>query len=219
MKSAQIQRVKVWPGWLRAAHWLIALPVLVLMVTGWILSSGMYVGRAASDFHFIAAWVLIVGLALRVSRMVVGVGPERIGALIPSKRSLSAMAEMLRFYLRFGRGPLPRWYAHNPFWGPWYLLLLALLVFQTVSGLMMMQGFGDPSAEMGAWHIVAARWIVLLSVLHVVAVVIHDLRGLGCDVSAMIHGHRVFEVPAVDVDNQPDQRPRQGEIPVRIQRP
>ena len=36
MNGGQIQRRLVWSGWIRLAHWLIALSVMVLMATGWL---------------------------------------------------------------------------------------------------------------------------------------------------------------------------------------
>ena len=54
--------------------------------------------------------------------------------------------------------------------------------------------FGISSDPVLQWHVAPFNWLSMLVVLHIAAVVSHDLKGLGADVSGMINGHRFVEV-------------------------
>ncbi len=190
----RVQRVRVWSGGLRLAHWLIALAVLVLLATGWLIGLAPSLAADASDAHGLAGFVLTLGLALRLYLLVAGSGAARWRALVPAPGDLAKAGMMLRFYLSLGRTPLPRWYAHNPLWVPLYALILLILVAQSATGLLMthwplLAGFYLPAV-----HAFFAPVVLAFSALHVAAVVLHDARGTSADVSAMINGHRIFVI-------------------------
>lgn len=190
----RIQRVRVWSAGLRLAHWLIGLPVLVLLATGWLTGVAPSLAAAASDVHGVAGFALTLGLALRLYLLLAGSGAAHWRALVPAPGDLGKAGMMLRFYLSLGRTPLPRWYSHNPLWVPLYALILLILVAQSATGLLMehrplLAGFYLPAV-----HAFLAPVILAFSALHIVAVVLHDARGTSSDVSAMINGHRIFVI-------------------------
>lgn len=192
MQGEKIQRVLVWSGSLRLAHWLIAFSVLFLLATGWLIRNSPMVADPASDIHDFFSVVLILGLGVRLWKLVFGSGPSNWRQLIPQPTDKARILAMLRFYLTFGKSPLPGWYAHNPLWAPVYLLLLSMLFLQVSSGLLMekvpvLWGFYLP--DMHDWLAMA---IFLFFLLHIVAVVLNDLKGSGSDISAMINGYRIF---------------------------
>ena len=199
--STAVQRVMVWPVVLRLCHLVFALGVPVLLVTGGLLGSGMILNDALYQ-HLLTQWHLpaghLVGLAL-VARLGVLVASEGVGgyrALWPRGQSLQAM---LAFYSSLGRQPLPAYHAHNPFWGPLYLLFFGLLALVLVTGLMLefasLRGlFGVASDPLLRWHLGSSGFFLAFTIGHVIASVLHDLRGRGADVSAMINGERCFEV-------------------------
>ncbi len=165
--------------------------VLVLLASGWLLYQDTHLGPRAREVHYLAGYVLVGALVLRLHGLFLGSGPAHWRDCIPLER-LGAVLETLRCYLSLGRSPLPRWYAHNPLWGPTYLALLALLLVQTLSG------FGWESAALAAFsqavHGPVARIVGAWVALHVIAVFLHEVKGAGGDVSAMINGHRCFMV-------------------------
>jgi Ni,Fe-hydrogenase I cytochrome b subunit len=197
MKPNSIFLVKVWPVGVRAAHWSMAAGFVVLMVTGWILDSGRYLGEAPVDFHYLAAYLLLAGLALRLWVLATHPAVGSWRALWPSAEQLRAVPAMVKFYLSFGRLDPPRWFAHNPFWAPLYLVWILALVIQAGLGIALIQGWGELAAVQ-RWHAGLAQALVAVFGFHVVAVVLHELKVRRCDVSAMIHGFRVFDLPPVD---------------------
>ncbi len=201
MKPNSIFLVKVWPASVRVAHWLVAGGFLVLMTTGWILRSGRYLGEAPADFHVLASYPLLAGVALRIWVLVAHPAVGGWRALWPSADRLRAVPEMLKFYLSFGRLDLPRWFAHNPFWAPIYLLWILALAAQAGLGVVLLQGWGE-DAVVRAWHAGLAEVLVAVFGFHLVAVVLHELRARRCDVSAMIHGWRVFDLPPLEGTEQ-----------------
>ncbi len=193
-----IQRVPVWSTGLRLAHWLIALSVLVLIATGWLMKLAPAMAGAAGESHNLAGFLLTAGLALRLFLLFAGIGAAHWRALVPARGDLGKAGMMLRFYLSLGRTPLPRWYAHNPLWAPLYALLLLILVLETATGLLMdtwpvLAGFYLPSV-----HAFWTPVILAFSGMHILTVIAQDAKGTASDVSAMINGHRIFVVEPLD---------------------
>ena len=124
VNGGHIQRVLVWSGWMRLAHWLIALSVLTLLATGWLVKLAPSVANSASEAHKLASIGLTLGLILRIWLLIAGPATARWNALLPVRADIDKISAMLRFYLTMGRSPLPKWYAHNPLWAPLYLLSL-----------------------------------------------------------------------------------------------
>lgn len=188
-----LKRVPVWSGRLRLAHWVLAAGVTGAWVTGALLDHSADLYQAALDLHYLFGYAMLLALLLRLGLLVAGRGPERLAALLPTGERRAAAWAVARFYLRLGRGRLPRWYAHNPLWGPLYLAMLVLMALLAVTGLVP----DAPLAGAGL-HETAARILAVLAIAHVVAVVLQDLRGDGADVSAMIGGYRLFTVEPVE---------------------
>lgn len=196
----RLQRVRVWSGWLRLSHALIGLSTLALLVTGWLLDAAPSLREGARDIHYLLAAVLVFGLALRLLLMFRGSPVERIDQLAPGDDEWSAVKETARFYLSLGKTPLPRWYAHNPLWKSLYLLLYVLLLVLVLSGWLrdghpLLLGIYLPDV-----HALFATVVACWSVLHVLAVILHDYRGDAADTSSIINGHRLFliEKPGLD---------------------
>ena len=198
MKTETLHRREIWSTWLRLSHWTLALSTLALMATGWLVHHTPSVAQAAADWHYIAGSVFTIGLALRIwvlfSDKLMGHWRFLLADLEPRK-----MLQMLKFYLSFGRSTLPRWYAHNPFWLPIYLILFLLMVLVAFTGHLqgsrpVIAGIYLPSLHAGI-----ATLISLFVLGHVIAVFMHDLKGGSDDVSAMIHGKRLFEVKSIPI--------------------
>ena len=106
-------------------------------------------------------------------------------------RLRSAVA-VLKYYFSLCRSPLPNWYAHNPLWGPLYLLLFLFFLIQILSGTLQQSHPYIGMVNLHDVHIIGAYVITGFSVVHLLAVFLHDLGGSGSDISAMINGHRIF---------------------------
>lgn len=191
--AATVQRVAVWSARLRWSHWLSAAAVLLLLPSGWLMARTSAGAQLWRDLHFVAGYVLLLALLLRAWLLVFGRAAEHWRDLVPRGPQRTAAWRTARFYLSLGRAPLPAWYAHNPLWAPVYVGWWLLLAVQLATG------FGpDAIAAMGLapdyWHSLLSHAIAMLVAAHVAAVFVHDLKGGGADVSAMINGHRCFQV-------------------------
>ena len=207
------QRVSVWSQWMRLAHWSIALSVLVLMVTGWLVANAPSVAAGAGDLHGYAASVLMAGLALRIWLLFSDRGVGGWEALVPSGTNLPAMKQMLIFYFTLGRSPLPAWYGHNPLWVPLYAMLYLFLVVMAFSGLFMQEHPLFAGIYLPSIHRAFAGIITGLALFHILTVILQDIRGKRGDVSAMLNGYKLFDTerqdlagpgkqfPAVSIDN------------------
>lgn len=201
--ATEVRRVLVWPGVVRATHWAMVISLLVLMPTGWLLTTGLIAGDELYELlrhrlHEPAGHVLAVALAVRLVYLAVG-GNRVTGwrALVPTGPQLAALRESLRFYSALGRGQLPAYYAHNPFWAPLYLVFFALVSVATATGIALEFPFvrsvahvDEPAAL--ALHGRLLEWIVAWCAFHVAAAILHDWRGQGSDTSALISGYRIF---------------------------
>lgn len=177
---------------MRLAHWLLALAVILLSITGWLVDTTPSVANAASDYHYLFAMLLIGGLVLRVWLLFFDKGVGHWKKLLPAANERQAYKQMLLFYLSFGKMPLAKWHAHNPLWKLVYLLFFVVLMLQILTGINqeahpLVLGFYLPGV-----HEFIASIITGFMVLHVIAVVLHDLKGTASDISAMINGYKIF---------------------------
>jgi Ni/Fe-hydrogenase 1 B-type cytochrome subunit len=209
--SEQIRRVTVWSGRLRLVHWLIAVSALVLGMTGWLIGAAPSLAQAAADFHYMAASVLSLALLMRLWLGLFGEGAERFEQMMPGQSEWQAMRASLVFYLTLGRSPLPNWFAHNPLWKPLYLLLLLLLAGLALTGWVMPDLPLVGRIYLPRLHDWLATAVWMWIALHVLAVVLQDVRGGLGGVSAMLSGERYF-----NIDRNRLVRPEIPEVSIRL---
>ena len=191
METKGIQRVLIWSAPLRLAHWLMALAVIVSLATGWLISAVPQMAAASRDYHAIAGYILIIALLLRFYLLWFGGAAANWRDCVPEPEQLRAAVSMIKFYLTIGRAPLPRWYAHNPLWGPIYLFWLAVLAAQALTGLAMQSSAFDTLTTEDL-HVLGARIIAITTVVISLPCSLHDLQGTASDVSTMISGYLII---------------------------
>lgn len=191
MAADEIRRTKVWSGAVRLVHWVLVLAVLFLVATGWLLGQMLVVHESElAAAHVNTGYVVLAALGVRGYLLLIGRQAERWRAFIPDALGIRAMGAMLRFYLSWGRSPLPAYYAHNPLWAPVYLLFYVVLTLQAATGIL----------SLTAWHGLGYRVISAFVVLHILAAFLHDWKGTGSEVSAMISGYKIFVVRKQTLD-------------------
>jgi Ni/Fe-hydrogenase 1 B-type cytochrome subunit len=191
MQQENIRYVLVWSGWLRLSHWLIAAGVLFQLGSAWALAHDEVNYDLWLDWHIIVGQIILIALALRVILLFFA-GSSSWRAFIPQRGQVRAMIQMLKFYLSLGRFPLPNWYAHNPLWITVYPVFFVVLAGCLLSGLLYNSSgivFGIPVYE---FHGALAGLIAIFTIFHIVAVFLHDLKGKGAGISAMVNGYRYF---------------------------
>jgi len=192
MLEEKIRMVPVWPRLLRAAHWLMAAGVLFQLASGWLAQriSGDEFWR---DWHLMAGQALLLVLVLRFA-LLFGAGSGHWWSFVPTATTLKGARQTLVFYITLGKAPLANWSAHNPLWQFLYPFLLVLILATVASGLGYHAPYLIGGAAPAAIHAATASLVGGLAVAHMVTVVLHDLKGKGAFVSAMINGNRYFHV-------------------------
>jgi Ni/Fe-hydrogenase 1 B-type cytochrome subunit len=188
-----IVRVRVWDLVVRTTHWLIALSIVVLSVTGFEIGHPVLSvpGPAGQHFvmgsvrivHFYAAIVFTLAVVSRIAWMFVGHGHATWREYIPVDAERRAgLVPMLKFYLFARRNPVEG-VGHNPLAAGAYLLVFCLYAVMIVTGLGMYAidaGAGSPVA----WTkgllpifggVTGARWIHHVTMWLLLGFFVHHL--------------------------------------------
>lgn len=218
-----VRAVYVYEAPVRLWHWVNALAITVLAVTGWFIASPLpsQPGEASAHFimgyirfaHFSAGYVLLVGLLGRIYWAFVGNHHARQLFLVPFFNA-SWWKEVLfelRWYLFLERDP-KKYVGHNPLAQMMMFLLFFLpLLFMIVTGFAL---YGEgaqagswahslftawviplfgESQDVHTWHHLIAWLIVLFVMLHVYAAIREDIMSRQSLVSTMLSGWRLFK--------------------------
>jgi len=198
-----IKRVLIWTGWLRLSHWLLASAIVFQIISAMVLRQQTSEYQFWLDWHLMTGQLLIIILLLRLILLFIP-GTSSWRALIPIHTDFSAIRQMFRFYLSFGRFPLPNWYAHNPAWKPIYLLFFTLLAICLLTGILHDNPYLLAGFSMASIHAATAGAITAFVVFHVLAVFMHDLKGKGGLISAMVNGYRYFHIEPLESSQTAD---------------
>ena len=195
MQAKTVTRVFIWSRWLRLSHWTLTLSALGLIATGWLMGIDTQMTQTAGELHYLFSGVLLPALLLRLYLLFFGKGTDHLTDCEPNLHRLKQSWEVLRFYLTLGKAPLPKWYSHNPLWGPLYIALFLILTLSVISGIMLLNGqFLLGSISLLDLHHISYLTVLIFTVLHLPAVFAHDLSSKSGDISAMVNGYRTFEV-------------------------
>jgi Ni/Fe-hydrogenase 1 B-type cytochrome subunit len=195
MQIKTVSQVLVWSRWLRLSHWSLAISTVGLISSGWLMSRDTVIAAAASEIHYLLAGILLPSLLLRLYLLFFGTGTDHLTDCEPNGHRLSQALQVIRFYLTLGKAPLPKWFSHNPLWGPIYIALFFLMILTTASGLLLLNDLPLlGTISMLDLHQLGYTFILGFTILHLPAVFSHDLSSKSGDISAMVNGYRTFEV-------------------------
>lgn len=143
----------VWDHWLRLAHWTWVGAIVVLTVTGYVISDPGWVPSAWVDgdragyflgyvrlLHLLAAVVFMLVLLLRAWNLTTSRIPyDRWRALVPfrSRREVRNLFRTVRAYLFIRPDDAPAYFGHNPLQQLTYTLMYVAFLVQVVSGLAL----------------------------------------------------------------------------------
>jgi Ni/Fe-hydrogenase 1 B-type cytochrome subunit len=206
----------------RLWHWINAVCILVLAVTGYLIGSPLATqpGEASAHFlmgyirfaHFSAGYVFAIGILGRAYWALVGNHHARELFSVPvfSKAYWTDFLSWLRYYLFIGPTPAPT-FGHNPLsrFAMFFVFLLSSL-FMVLTGFAL---YGEGS-QMGSWqermfgwvlpllgqsqqvhtlHHVGMWVIVVFIILHVYAAVREEISGRLSLIGGMISGYKTFK--------------------------
>jgi len=214
MEKVNIRYVLVWSGWLRLCHWVIAFGVLFQIFSAWAADHDFVDPAFWYDWHIIVGQVVLVALIVRIILLFTA-GSSHWRSLIPKRSQFDGILKMIKFYLSLARAPLPNWYAHNPFWQPIYIIFLFVLLGCSISGFLNNSTYLLAGFPMKTVHAVLATIIVIFTVGHIATTFLHDLKGKGAFISAIINGYRYFHV-SNEVSTKPDILKNDSDVVVPI---
>lgn len=221
-QGQSIKSVYVYEAPVRLWHWINALAITVLCITGYFIGQPLPTmpGEASSHFlmgyirfaHFSAGYVFAIGLVVRAYWAVVGNHHARELFTVPllSRSYWAEVGGMLRWYAFLSKRP-GRYVGHNPLarFAMFFVFLLCA-VFMVFTGFALYgEGLGmgswadrlfgwviplmGQSQDVHTFHRLGMWVIVTFVVVHIYAAVREDIMGRQSVVSTMVSGHRTFK--------------------------
>lgn len=222
-RAAAIKSVYVYEAPVRVWHWINALSLVVLAVTGYFIGSPLPTmpGEASANYlmgyirfaHFAAGYVFAVGLTGRLYWAFVGNHHARELFTLPVFNRIywREVITMLKWYAFLIPRP-SRYVGHNPLArAAMFFGFLFISLFMLVTGFAL---YGE-GTQPGSWaHTAFTRWVmplfgnsqdvhtwhhlglwtmVIFVILHVYAAIREDIMGRQSMVSTMISGYRTFK--------------------------
>jgi Ni/Fe-hydrogenase 1 B-type cytochrome subunit len=220
MENASIRRVYVWQLPVRFYHWLNALAVVALAVTGYIIGKPFTIVNAAEAsysywfgtvrfVHFLAAFLFFFNFLFRIYWGFVGNSFARWQNFLPFRKSQfrEAVNVLKVDVLQSATTPIDS-IGHNAVAGFTYFLTFLAFLFQCITGFGMYAAMSKallPHAFawivplMGGdfavrqWHHMMMWFFVIFAVIHVYLVFYHDyVEGRGI-LSSMAGGWKFVE--------------------------
>ncbi|KFI26164.1 Ni/Fe-hydrogenase, b-type cytochrome subunit [Paenirhodobacter enshiensis] len=222
-KIVRRNSVYVYEAPVRLWHWVNALSITVLCVTGYFIASpppSMQIAEAYDQFvfgyirfaHFAAGMILTVGFFGRLYWAFVGNRYARELFVLPVHRASfwRGVLHELRWYLFLEREPA-KIVGHNPLAQLAMFVCITLgLIFMIVTGwALYAQGAGQGSyPDMAAGWVLGLIWnsqwlhtlhhlgmwmIVIFMIIHIYVAIREDIMSRQTMVSTMISGHRMFK--------------------------
>lgn len=217
-----IKAVYIYEAPVRLWHWINALAIMVLAVTGFYIGSPTagLPGEASANFlmgyiryaHFAAGYIFSVGMLGRIYWAVVGNHHARELFWVPvfTRAYWREVWSMLCWYAFLSARP-NRYVGHNPLarFAMFFVFLLSSL-FMIVTGFALYgEGMqvgswqdhlfgwivpllGNPQ-DVHTWHHLGMWIIIVFIILHIYAAIREDIMGRQSVVSTMISGYRTFK--------------------------
>lgn len=220
MQHAQISRVYVWQLPVRFYHWINALSVVVLVITGYLIGSppALQSGSEASFgywfgtvrfVHFLAAFLFFFNFVYRIYWGFAGNRYARWQNFIPyRKEQLDEVKEVLKVDI-FQRSVKPlESVGHNAMAGITYFISFIAFLFQCITGFGMYAAMSKATLPMffawivpvmggdfavRQWHHAMMWFFVLFSMIHVYLVFYHDYVEARGVTSSMVGGWKFVE--------------------------
>lgn len=221
-KSQLVRAVYVYEAPLRLWHWVNALAIVVLCITGYFIGSPLpsmpgeasdhYVMGYMRFFHFGAGYIMAIGLLGRIYWAFVGNSHARQLFILPvtDPQWWKEIWFEARWYLFLEKSP-KKYVGHNPLAQlSMFVVFLLGTVFMVFSGFALYaEGLGagswadqlfgwmfvvfGSSQALHTWHHMGMWLIIVFIILHTYAAVREDIVSRQSLISTMISGWRMFK--------------------------
>jgi Ni/Fe-hydrogenase 1 B-type cytochrome subunit len=213
--------VYVFEAPVRIWHWVPALSIVVLAVTGYLIANPLpSIGGEASDsflmgnlrlVHFIAGYVFAIGLVVRIYWGLVGNHYSRELLYLPIWRRdwWRDLYEEAKYYA-FLRRDAPHVVAHNALaQAAMWMVNIVIGVFMILSGFALYsEGLGQGSwadrlfgwviplfggsQSLRMWHIIGMWLFIAFAVIHIYMAIRADVMSRQSSISAIVSGWRLY---------------------------
>ena len=235
MSTHKLRRVFVWQLPVRLYHWLNALVILVLCVTGYFIGKPpamMYGGEAYDRYffgwirflHFVAAYIFLFNFIFRIYWGFVGNKYADWKNFIPTNRKyFQEMWQVLKIDILQLKGKEHLAVGHNALAGFTYFLMFLMFLVQCLTGFGLYTAMSQSwIAGLFAWvtylvggdfalrqiHHITMWLFILFAIVHVYLVFYHDyVEGRG-EVSSMTGGWKFIEEEAFGDAHQEARPPK-----------
>ena len=209
--------VYVWQWPIRAMHWLAALAIVALVITGFYIGRPYFMtgGEASDHFvmgtmrfvHFAAAGLLVATGIVRVYWLFAGNKYERLPALFPVRpRDWRNLLEQVKHYLMLRSAHAPHYLGHSPlqqfaYTGVYLIVLAEVLTGFSLYGLHNPGGFfyngfawlglllGGAQGVRFIHHVLT--WVILIFIpIHIYLGIRADVTEREGAISSIINGGR-----------------------------
>ncbi len=215
------KRVYVWQLPVRFYHWINALCILILAVTGLLIAHPPAFTRATEAsfsywfginrfIHFLTAYVFVFNFAVRIYWGFVGNRYANWRNFLPLRRAqFREVMKVLRVDVLQARGEAVHAVGHNSLAYFTYFAMFLVFLFQVLSGFAMYAAMSKSwfpqlfvwatplfGGEYGLrqWHYAATWFFMLFTIIHVYLVFYHDyVEGHGV-MSSMVGGWKFVEM-------------------------
>ncbi len=221
-RATAVKSVYVYEAPVRLWHWINALAILVLCITGYFIGSPLPTqpGEASANYlmgyirfaHFSAGYIFAIGLAGRFYWALAGNHHARELFSVPifTPAYWAEVWSMVKWYAFVSPRP-GRYVGHNPLarFAMFFLFLLTGIFMLCTGFAMYGEGtqagswahtvFGwviplmGQSQDVHTWHHLGMWIIVVFVITHMYSAIREDIMGRQSIVSTMISGHRTFK--------------------------
>ena len=182
--------VKVWDLFVRLSHWLIVL----LVISAWLSA---HYGDVEYKWHTWNGYTVFVLVLTRLIWGIVGSTSARFSQFLTFPKTV------LFYLLDLVKGKSTNYLGHNPAGGWMVIVILFVLLAQAITGLFSSDDIinegpfvyyvsGDVVALMTGWHHFFFDLLIVLILLHISAVLYHQIIKKEKLIMAMIHGRKPF---------------------------
>jgi Ni/Fe-hydrogenase, b-type cytochrome subunit len=210
MDEARRFPVYVWQGPVRLTHWVTVTAIVTLSVTGayiadpFLLPPSGPIMTTTRTVHMVAALTLLLSGLLRTIWLLRGNRFARWSALVPTNRAQATELFRQAAFYAFLRRDIPKVLGHNQLAATAYLALIALLVVETGTGLVLFGALGaEPAASLLGWvreliglqalrliHHLAMWAILAIAVFHVYSCILVDHIEKNGLMSSIVSGYK-----------------------------
>ena len=219
--------VYLWHWPIRAMHWIAAIAIVLLVITGFLIGKPYFLPRINADspffigwmrmIHFAAAGALVATAIVRLYWLFAGNRYERWPALFPIRpRDWANMFRQVKFYLLIQPEKAPHYLGHNPLQQTFYTMTYIAAAIMALTGFALF-GQANPDGLMYtlfSWvgplfggiqiarvvHHVLTWYFIVFIIAHVYLALRADLLERTGTISSIVSGGRFVEADRTYID-------------------